>query len=330
MNKKYIIILLGIFAVLIIFISLEYFKFSEFYDIKLSDNYVITNVWMTGNFLYPNITIENPLKPSKTLKIENKEYIYTVKETDIYEDNKLKGFIQFILLELGLLNNEREGYKIKINETNGEFIKASKKFSYNIKCNPVTEFLLNKNSGLIDAKILTQEGCTMEETYYSLIYPEKNYTLEERSVYDNALGRYPNWYSQWMSALDEKFSWKQTVRRNMSLNVSGIEIYNKSSIKNITILHCSDDEIITIYNVKGIENLDGVKCFKVFAISEHKEYDRCKNFQKNYNENTTMITRSFHNISAILWIDYDERILVKAIFFDKEYGRIIEMKRHNV
>jgi len=43
------------------------------------------------------------------------------------------------------------------------------------------------------------------------------------------------------------------------------------------------------------------------------------------NENTTIISRWFDNISAILWVDYDKRILVKAIFYDEEKGKIIKM-----
>lgn len=324
MKKK--IIIFSVVVVIISFVFLfgiKYMEFSNYVDISAEFNTTpITNVSMDGNFLYPRIEIRG-YSPEvvKTPSLNSKEvYNYRITETNIgAKEDKFINFIKFFVAEF--VPQREWKVKIEIEDANDEMIEGQEESGNKLSCKPITKFWINKKYGWIKRSIMNPE------CIYERIYPEKNYSLEEADIYSNILGRTPLWYSKWMSALDEKFSWIQLVRRNMSLNMNGTMI-SKNAIENITLLHCSDDEIITKYKVVDVESINERKCFKVYVLSTHKEYARCKEFLENfYKYNNILIIGGweFNNISGVLWIDYSKRILVNAIFYDEERRKIIKM-----
>lgn len=322
MKKKIIIFsVVGIIIFFVFLFGVKYVEFSNYVDISSEFNTApITNVSMDGNFLYPLIEIKGYfLEVVKTPSLNSKEvYNYRITETHVgAKEDKFINFIKFFVAEFV----PQMEWKVEIESVDDETIEGHEESGDELSCKPITKFWINKKYGWIKRSIMNPE------CIYERLYPEKNYSLEEADIYSNILSRTPSWYSKWMSALDEKFSWIQLVRRNMSLNMNGTMI-SKNTLKNITLLHCSDDEIITKYKVVDVESINGRKCFKVYVLSTHKEYAKCKEFLEDFykHNNTLMIGEQFNNISGVLWIDYNKRILVNAIFFNEERRKIIKME----
>ncbi len=322
MKKKIIIFsVVGIIIFFVFLFGVKYVEFSNYVDISSEFNTApITNVSMDGNFLYPLIEIKGYfLEVVKTPSLNSKEvYNYRITETHVgAKEDKFINFIKFFVAEFV----PQMEWKVEIESVDDETIEGHEESGDELSCKPITKFWINKKYGWIKRSIMNPE------CIYERLYPEKNYSLEEADIYSNILSRTPSWYSKWMSALDEKFSWIQLVRRNMSLNMNGTMI-SKNTLKNITLMHCSDDEIITKYKVVDVESINGRKCFKVYVLSTHKKYAKCKEFLEDFykHNNTLMIGEQFNNISGVLWIDYNKRILVNAIFFNKERRKIIKME----
>ncbi len=322
--KKNIIIfsVVCIIIFLVFLLGVKYAEFSGYGHLSAEFNTAsITNVSMDGNFLYPSIEIKGYFPELLKTPSLNSKDVYNYRITETYVGAKEDKFINFIKFFMAEFVPQREWkWKVEIEDANNEIIEGHEESGYEFPCKPITKFRIDKEQGRIKESIMNPE------CIYERLYPDKNYSLEEGNIYSNILGRTPSWYSKWMSALDEKFSWIQLVRRNMSLNINGTMI-SKNILKNITLLHCSDDEITTKYKVVDVESINGIKCFKVYVFSAHKEYTKCKEFLEDFNKHndTLMISPQFNNISGVLWIDYDKRILVKATLYDEERKKIIKM-----
>jgi len=329
MNKKHIIFVVAcVIVVITVLVVFSYLEFSGFYNDLNSmefDTDYVTNVSMNGNFLYPNITMEGGLlEPTKPLTFNDGEtYNYKITVTDIRSvDNKFMSFIEIILSEFTGVHKKEWEKTVHIDGQDGEVIEGHTKPLNLYGCE--IKFWLNKKEGLIMNTSILNPECIGTE-----VYPVKKFSLEERNIYSNILdlergAAVPVWYFQWMSALNDNFSWSQVIRRNLTLNTIGVMI-SKNTSKNVTVMHCSNDEITTRYKVDGIENVNGRKCFKVYAFTSIKDYGKCNDIMRNINKEIVTTNWAVGNSSGVFWIDYDKRIIVKAVVFEKKIMKIYKV-----
>jgi len=310
-NKIFIFATIG-FAFLFTF---TYFGFLEFQKEIAKNDFETehtTYIYMSGNFLYPNITIKGDiLNASKELNFTEKEkFVYSVIWIKLNSNDTL-GMFKDILI----------GKYIGIGKTESKRIVEIEEKNNEIK---VTKWRMDKDNKeyLSETLWINKKGIIVNTSNNDIF--GKKLSQEELNIRSNMLQIVED-YGQWMSALSNNFSWTYVVERNMRLNTSQIESYNNLT-HNITYIYCSDDKIITKYKVVGIEKVNGRKCFKVHVTTSYEDNKGC-NDVKNYIQSSWKLENISYaggileggfrwNISGTLWVDYDKRILVKAIVFD--------------
>lgn len=344
MDLKYLIFL---FVSVIAITLVGFFNIVDFYKSMQKDfaTESITTSYANGNFLFPEIHTYNDLTSTKELNLDvNERLVYKITITHLSSDlNSEKRYLEIFLSKIfGFGKREvlREEYFVK--RIDGDIIELE----LNADCRHTDKhkqrnykLLLNKSSG----KIVNVSEIFIEcPADYQLI-PEKEKNNKELNIYSNFLGvRFLYMYSPWMSLLNENFSWTQILKRNMTLNTTGIVIIYKNKSSNIssnkTILHCSSDEIITKYNVLGTDYVKGRKCFKIKAVMYTKGIWECLKAINLSDNRTTFIdilgiylpgtetSQGIRKRSAILWVDYDKRILLKSEGFDEDRNEIYEVE----
>lgn len=322
MMKKIFVFIVFVIGIIIV-LACGYFMFSNFYE-KLNvaqfETEHTSNVEINGSFLSPNIVIENPLNSTKKLIFDGGEkFTYRITRYELSpDDEKLKNFIKIIFPKIGVGKNEwKKTIEIKKLEE-GAFLVEEKTNSYS------STFKMDENGSAISG--------ISDETFF----PKKEYSPDELNVYANIVKGISEWPLQWTSAINKNFSWTQIVRRNIPFNTTKGFVNYGNQTENVTISYCVKDEIITKYKVVGTENIDGRECFKVYGYTVVEgDYRNCTNEFENYSqhhsdEKTMPIGRWFGNASGTLWIDKENRMLVKSIIFDDHILQVGEIYEINL
>lgn len=291
----------------------------------------LTKAHLSGNFFEPSIDIIDEIKPTK--KIEFKLGDEITYEGDYFSvpaisDGRKYEVKDYMYETIARITGKFQGYekhsfkiiyKIKEIETRG---------MATYKIESIKKFLEPPYYTISEIDTIAENGDIINTTQ---ILPEDEITYKIRDLLNK--GRIHNLTSNFIGgtlffmfshvtcALNESFSWMQIVRREMNLNTT-LQIKNtennKTSAENVTLKHCSDDEVITKYKVVGIENINGRKCFKVIATETIKKYG-CENFTlaRGIDLEQPLMMLVGENpenkkIVATFWIDAEKRILVKA------------------
>lgn len=329
----------GIIFAGIVFMGLliDFFVISGFYEnvSKIDANTEsATNVYLNSSFLNPDIKIINEIKPTKKLEfkvgdeIRYKEESISVPAIQEGRKYEIKDYVEETIAKMinGFGGYQRSIRDIVFRVDEIYLSEGVKIYKVNVfykdaysSWRDTETYLIDENGNIISCNVTYTEGRQRPYTDNLL-----NMTMERYNIESNFLGRSSfGPYSNYMSKLNESFSWTQTVRREMRLNMNVSEdlfnIENKNTGKNITLKHCSDDEITTKYEVVGIENINGKKCFKVNCIETVKNFG-CENISTSLSWNTVVLEtgrmlkhfQKNEKMVATLWIDYEKRILVKA------------------
>lgn len=253
-----------------------------------------TTIYMGGNYSDANITIGNFPPVTSKLNLKSSRYVYEIK----------------VLRNLKLEN---------INMIIEEFFREKPKFILEITAgDEIYNFTFKDGEETFYSKTITKEGKILNETVCCPICCQLSSASNDGECMDydekpnmfrlpqDGPSIYP--YRDWMLFLDENFSWKIEIINDMEYddgyaNKEGSYVFRKTE---------------TVYDVEGIERINGRDCFKVI-VSQYQELELIlpENKEEPQYSIPSPEQQPLINISSthhsIMWVDKNERILVKTI-----------------
>lgn len=311
MNKNIItvigVVIVGIMITCVFSIILQgtVYESDEYKIQNLTPKYK-TTIHITGDYMDTNTTIGEFPPITTNLNWKASKYLYEIKQVYPLKleniDRTIKGFF-----------NEKPKVVLEIIPKEGIYDLILKK-------------RFEGEENILHSKTIRENGETLNDAYTSYCrfypFPKKG----EFAGIERKFGTYIlpqdgpsfNPYRSWMLFLDENFSWEFEMTSEVNYdNVQSIHCVNGNNT------YTSGGGIFTYrkvnvkYHVEGIENINGRNCFKV-GIYQEQELEPIQ--PKNKNE-TEQLLQEYQqlpiNISntqySVMWIDKNERILVKSI-----------------
>lgn len=237
-----------------------------------------TTIYMSGNYLNPNITIGDFPPSTSKLNWKSSRYVYEIKTLYPLKLENIKTIIE-------------------------EFFREKPKIILEITAkDEIYNFTVKDEEGTLYSKTIAKEGKILNETFRRKPHSDEKFKMFRLPQDGPSL--HP--YRDWMLFLDENFSWKLEMINDIKYDNNdrtGQYVFRKTE---------------TIYYVDGIERIGKRECFKVIISQyQELEPIQPKNKEGHEYSLPQLEYRSPAKISSahhsIMWIDKNERILVRTI-----------------